>query len=63
MIPSLERLKDTKRKLIKYKVINMTEELYHKVDQVCEEIHCTKSAFAKLAIEKLIAEYEKGSAE
>lgn len=62
----LHDLKDSRLKPKRtpdYVSVAITKEINIKVNQICNELNCSKAKFVTLAINKLIAEYEKGSAE
>mgnify|MGYP003643011890 FL=1 len=66
MIPSLEKLKDSRLKTKRsphYVSIAIPTQLNQRIVEICKELDCYKSKFVTLAINKLITEYEKESAE
>tara|TARA_R100000951_G_C2641914_1_gene181245 strand:+ start:1786 stop:1980 length:195 start_codon:yes stop_codon:yes gene_type:complete len=62
----LHDLKDSRLKPKRspnYVSVAISKEINIKVNKICNELNCSKAKFVTLAINKLIAEYEKESAE
>jgi|TARA_R110002020_G_scaffold452580_1_gene667015 hypothetical protein len=61
---SLDSIKNTRSVKPKaYRPVNIKTETYDKMKQVCVELQSTHNAFLELAINNLIEEYERRTAE
>jgi len=64
---TIKELKDSRLKPNKrspdYVSVAIPSQLNQRIVEICKELDCYKSKFVKLAINKLITEYEKESAE
>lgn len=60
-IDSIKNTKCVKPKL--YRPVNLKTETYAKMKQICIELQSTHNAFLELAINNLIEEYERKTAE
>tara|TARA_R100000995_G_C3460892_1_gene113065 strand:+ start:786 stop:974 length:189 start_codon:yes stop_codon:yes gene_type:complete len=60
-IDSIKNTRCVKPKL--YRPVNLKTETYAKMKQICIELQSTHNAFLELAINNLIEEYERRTAE
>ena len=60
---SIDSIKGTKAKRNSFRVVNVELDTYNKMTEICNSLDCSKRKFVDLAVNNLIKECERKTAE